>query len=383
MANISALPPGQWEEFLDAECPSDQTMATLWRNGNKARDESNSADATETSTNDETAIDGHQPQIFYSEQETLGDSESNILPLSVQRSLTLEARLRAAARDIGPFGQNNVFKPSDLKPNNQYPSILSRLPIFRPSKRLTQQSIQDADNAVGFDTPWGEGRRHGPPLTTRDEDTLIALLHLRDRCLTGPTSHLPESVRDIYRSKNGMTSVHRVTCTIDQINSFLGLSDSGKNYKVTLASIKRLNACKIEIENALVDGSRVGGSFDIVKIQWRVFDERGLVDAVFPPVMSHWLKASYTYIDWNIRKQLSPVGKALHRFLSGQPKKYEIGMTKLAKTIGFDGRTDRLKKTIEKGLEELKKVGWVTDFSVSGTGRSVPWKVSINRQKDS
>jgi hypothetical protein len=301
--------------------------------------------------------------------------------LTVQRALPLEARLRSAARDLKNFDSDGLFESYAIAPQNEFPTSLTRLPIFRPSQRRKQQSIQDLDNAVALDTPFGSGRRLGPPLTIRDEDTLIALMRLRDRVLTGPETHLPANVRDIYTSKSGQAEVHRVVCTINQINNELGLSDSGTNFKNTLASIKRLNASKIELDRIIADGGRVGGSFDLLKVQWLVYERHGLVDVIFPPLMAHWLRHSYTYIDWRIRRQLSFLGKAVHRYLSGQRHDYAIEVRKLAVTIGYDGRREHMRRKFSIACDELVDVGWLSHYSIKGTGRSKPLILHVSRRK--
>lgn len=350
------------EAFLAGEKPKDPVLAMLWSASHLSRER------------EAAKVPEKIPRIAEQDADT-GSIEKNPVP----KSQPLEARLRAAARDMQKFGGEDVFHQYPVNPNNEFPTLLTRLPIFRPSRRVTQQKFQDSDNTVSFETPWGEGRRHGPPLTIRDEDTLIALLMLRNRGLTGPSSHLPENVRDIYKSNDGKSDVHRVTCTIDQINEFLGLSDGGKNFQNTLASVKRLNACKIELDRVVFDGSRVGGAFDLVKIQWRLWDEHGLIDAVFPPLMAHWLMKSYTFIEWDTRKQLTPMGKALHRFLSGQRPNYSISLIKLSKTIGYDGRPKQAKSDISKALDILVKIGWLASYEITGSGRAIPHIVHVIR----
>ncbi len=297
--------------------------------------------------------------------------------LHAQRGQPLEARLRAASRELMNFGAEGAFKSIALNAQNEFPTPLTRLPIFRPSQRRAQQAIQDLDNAVAFETPFGSGRRLGPPLTTRDEDTLMALMRLRSRRLKGCHAHLPVNVRDIYSDRSDTTEVHRVVCTIQQVNGELDLTDSGTNFRNTMASIKRLGACSIELDRILVDGSRVGGPFNLLRVQWRTYNRHGLVDVVFLPLIAHWLNESYTYIDWKIRKQLSPLGKAIHRYFSGQRTSYTIELGKLAAIIGYDGRRQHMKRFFSAACDELVTCGWVRAFSFRGNGRSTPFMITI------
>ena len=77
------------------------------------------------------------------------------------------------------------FTALPLDPQQEFPTILTRIPIFVPSKRTTQRELLDSDNALPFLTPWGKGKKYGPPLTVFDEDTLIALGRLRQNLLIG------------------------------------------------------------------------------------------------------------------------------------------------------------------------------------------------------
>jgi len=358
--------------FLKSDRPDNPMLAKLWDTANSAM-----AKSAEREAQAELQVEHPEPPSTDSVHET------DIEPLTVQRSLPLEARLRTAAKDLMNFDTQGVFESVPIAAQNEFPTSLTRLPIFRPSQRKKQQSIQDLDNAVCFDTPYGKGRRLGPPLTIRDEDTLIALMRLRDRALKGPQTHLPTNVRDIYESKSGTGEVHRVVCTLDQINRELGLTDSGTNFKNTLASIKRLNGSKIELDKIMADGGRVGGAFDLIKVQWLVYDRHGLVDVIFPPIMAHWLRHSYTYIDWNVRMELSGLGKAVHRYLSGQRPDFAIELQKLAVTVGFDGRREHMKGKFSAACKELVAVGWLDDFNIQGSGRSKPLILRVYRSRKS
>ena len=360
-------------EWLQGERPTDAAAAKLWDMANRGMKV-----AAERRQNEAPPP---TDAMDITDGTTTTPEEEPPPPLTVQRSLPLEARLRSAARDLKSFDSNGLFESYPIAPQNEFPTSLTRLPIFRPSQRRKQQSIQDLDNAVAFDTPFGSGRRLGPPLTIRDEDTLIALMRLRDRVLCGPESQLPANVRDIYSSKSGQTEVHRVVCTIDQINDELGLSDSGTNFKNTLASIKRLNASKIELDRIIADGGRVGGSFDLLKVQWLVYERHGLVDVIFPPLMAHWLKHSYTYIDWRVRCQLTSLGKAIHRYLSGQRAEYAIELRKLAATVGFDGRREHMRRKFSSACDELVAIGWLSEYTIKGSGRSTPLVLHVSRRK--
>ena len=360
------------ESILDGERPANPTLGKLWDLAHRSSD----APATKPGPVKPLRKPSDEVVIVGAESDDAADHQ----PLTVQRALPLEARLRSAARELNKVGGDGVFTEFPIKVGNEFPTSLTRLPIFRPSKRVSQQQIQDTDNAVPFETPYFKGRRHGPPLTIRDEDTLIALMRMRDRALRGPEHALPVNIRDIFQAEGKTTEVHRVVCTIDQINCELGLTDSGKNFKVTVACLKRLNASKIELEKRAADNGRLGGSFDLVKIQWLVYEQHGLIDAVFPPLMANWLRHSYTYIDWQIRQSLkSDLAKALHRFLSGQRLVFEMNLEKIAITIGYDGRKEHRRRNFNAACDELVSVGFLSGFELLGNGRSTPLKLRVCR----
>lgn len=364
------------EAILAGERPADETGARLYDLAHRARakaaarDAERAAEAASSGTAAAGASAAAPTGAAVSVAPTKGDA-----PARGPRSL--EHRLREASRDLA-FDAGGRFASYSMKPQSEFPTKLTRLPIFRPSQRRTQRALQDNDNMVPFSTPFGRGKRSGPPLTVRDEDTLIALLRLRDQVLAGRERDLPENVRELYREDGARAEVHRVVCTVQQINEALGLTDSGTNFGNTLASIKRLGHCSIELERDVVEGERsakYGSIFRLLVVRWLVYEEHGLVDVVFPQTMARWLKESYTYIDWNTRRQLSALGKAVHRYLSGQPRDYTIELGKLAATIGYDGRREHMRRKFADACEELVTVGWLTEYRISGSGRSTPWKL--------
>ncbi len=366
-------------EPLTDERPTDALMGKLWDLNRQIKRRSAARASAEAETDAPVADVHHLPVGETADFWDLADGQGRDVPAS--RDRPVEARLRAAAHELATKGQAAGFDAFALTPSNEFPSQLTRLPIFRPSQRRTQQLIQDLDNAVAFETPWGRGRRLGPPLTVRDEDTLIALMRLRDHALRGPESRLPANVRDIYQSSTGTSEVHRVVCSLGQLLDELGLSDSGTNFKNLLASIKRLAGASIEIEKVnLPENSTAGGTFNLIQLRWVTFEDHGLVDVVFPPMMAHWLRHSYTYIDWKVRLQLPPLAKAIHRFLSGQRTSYSIELGKLAGTIGYDGRREHMRKKFAAACDELVATGWMTRYRIRGTGRGKsPWILEIER----
>ncbi|MDB4222918.1 hypothetical protein N9850_04035 [Granulosicoccus sp.] len=292
-------------------------------------------------------------------------------------------RMAAIERDMQRMEHDGFFVSFPIRPENEFPTLLTRLPIFRPTRRRHQQRLQNVDNAIEFSTPFGTGKRHGPPLTVRDEDTLIALMRLRSRRLIGNPTDLPVSVSNIYQTETGRVGVHYVACSVDQLNTEMGLTNGGSNFNATFESVKRLGATQLELNlnkhDRYLNLVTTGRMIPIIQVQWQVHQNDGLLVVLFPPVIAQWLDKEYTYIDWSVRRQLGDLGKALHRFLSAQPKRYENTVAKICETIGYDGPSKNAKQRLGGALEELIKVGWLTSYEFEGTGRKTPLLLKINR----
>ena len=296
---------------------------------------------------------------------------------------SLETRVAAAERDLRRLEERGFFKSYPVTPENEFPTLLTRLPIFRPTRRRRQQKLQDVDNAMSFTTPFGEGKRHGPPLTVRDEDTLISLMRLRSKRLYGRPQQLPVEIADIYGDKGGRVGVHYVLCSVNDVVRQLGLTDGGENYKRTFESVKRLGATNLELNlkshDRYLGSIKTGRMLPLLHVQWQSYDRDGLLVVFFPPLIAQWLENEYTYIDWKVRLQLDDLGKCLHRFLSGQPKRYQTKAIKLADTIGYDGPSKNLKQRIGRSLDKLKEIGWLSSYEFRGNGRSVPLTLLVER----
>lgn len=296
---------------------------------------------------------------------------------------TVQKRLSAIEQDLERLENQGFFVSYPIHPENEFPTLLTRLPIFRPTRRRHQHRLQDIDNALAFSTPFGDGKRHGPPLTVRDEDTLIALMRLRSRRIYGRPEQLPVQIANIYATKTGQVGVHHTLCSIDDIVRQLGLTDGGENYKRTFNSVKRLGATNLELNLKTHDRYlgfvQTGRMLPLIHVQWQVYERDGLLVVFFPPVIAQWLDKEYTYIDWKTRLQLDDLGKCLHRFLSGQPKKYKTEILKLADTIGYDGPIKNIKQRLRKSLDQLQMLDWLKKHKFTGNGRSVPLVLHIER----
>lgn len=317
------------------------------------------------------------------EIDALSEQDERELIRRYATNTSTQTRLAAAERDLKRLEGQGFFASYPVKPQNEFPTLLTRLPIFRATRRRRQHKLQDVDNALSFTTPFGDGKRHGPPLTVRDEDTLIALMRLRSKRLYGRPEQLPVPIADIYEDKAGRVGVHFVVCSIDDVVRQLGLTDGGENYKRTFDSIKRLGATTLELNlkthERYLGSMKTGRMLQLLHVQWQVYERDGLLVILFPPVIAQWLENEYTYLDWRIRMQLDDLGKCLHRFLSGQPKRYQTQALKLADTIGYDGPRKNIKQRVGRSLDKLIELEWLKSYTFTGNGRSVPLSILIER----
>ncbi len=275
------------------------------------------------------------------------------------------------------------FECVPLYPRSEFPTLLTRVPIFLPGHSIRQQQVLDKDNALQFSTSWGKGRRHGPPLTTYDEDTLIAIGLLRQWLLRGNPNKFPIKVSPIaqrYSQPVNKTHVHVVTCRLSDIQKICGGTKGGNNNELRLASIKRLAATSIEItkQAAAKTGER-GTTIRLIDVAWEAWEENAIFYIQISPILAQWLEKEFTYIDWEIRCQLSGLGKALHRFLSGQPKIYAISILKLKEVICSLDPHKEFTRQLRTTLNKMTTIGWLKSWDISGNARQRNQKLSIRR----
>ena len=271
-----------------------------------------------------------------------------------------------------------------IRPGSEFPTFLTRIPIFLPIKRGRKNPPLDQDNAMPFVTSWGRGRKHGPPLTVYDEDTLMAIARLRKDRLLGRPHHMPIPLSAIQPrgqyQKGDEIAVHVLACTMSSIQAECGDSDGGTNLQHRLASIKRLGATVMEFDRETKDklGYR-GTQVKLIDVAWDVYEVDAVLLIQFSPLMADWLESEYTYIKWEVRKQLSDTGKALHRFFSAQPKHYAIKTEKLMQTIGYQRSYAYFMSDLRGTMQKLQALGWLDDWDITGTGRKVPHKLTFSR----
>lgn len=117
----------------------------------------------------------------------------------------------------------------------------------------------------------------------------------------------------------------------------------------------------------------------LIDVAWEQFQDDGLIYAQFPPLMMRLLKESYSYLDFGVRRELADTGKAIHRFLSGQPRSYCIGAEKLRRTIGYVRSIGSFMRELRDAIGRLKSLGWITAWTIEGTRRAHPFLLRLER----
>lgn len=286
----------------------------------------------------------------------------------------IQTRAAAVEADMIRLEGEGLFASFPIKQTNRFPSLLTRLPLFRATHRKKQQAMSDVDNTLSFDTPFGSGRRRGPTLTTWDEDVLMAIMRQRSRRLLGKPESLPAKVEDIYKKNEfGSVGVHCAFCSVTDILKELEIADAGDNRKNVLESVKRLATTSIELNltkhERYLGLVETGRMIPLMHVQWQTWETDGLLFVIFPPVIAHWLDSEYTYIDWTVRRQLMPLGKCIHRFLSGQNIEYSRNLKEMGEIVGYDGPAKNIRTRFRKALDQMVEVGWLDGFEFQGSAK--------------
>lgn len=317
-------------------------------------------------------------------QERAQEKKSKILDINTVSNtapLSSGEAAESAIDRVANISEAGKIDVTALKPGNEYPILFTRLPIFIPARRIKQKNdLMDVNTAVNFSCVFGRGARRGPPLTTFDEDVFMALLRLRQSRIIGKPEDLPINVETGEKS----LQVDHLVCQLTDIFKILGVVGDGRSYERVKTSVKNLDATTIQLEERIVTryfGNLVKGeSIRLFKAKWCLGTEEGVFEIQFDPVVTRWLVREFAYVDWNTRQQLrSPLAKALHRFLSSQGKHHSQGLKKIADSIGYAGPSRNISTRFKSALDELVRVGFLTSYAISGTGRSSPLTLDIYR----
>ncbi len=306
-----------------------------------------------------------------------------------RQEITRKTTPASVLRDIA---ENGGIQQFDLFPGQEYPTTFTRIPLFPPIQRKTARHEQHLKTKetdfVCLKSRWDSGGvwRAGPALTVYDEDTLAGLMQLRTYGFTGDNNQMPSKVLGERKKKvashpSKPVTVHAAYCTVSKLEEVIkgkraptngwGGAIIGKRRE----SIERLAAVALKFENPRNQNQYRGKTFHILEIDW-IGDENDTTYYVqFHPAIVSWLDGYRTFIDLGIRRKLTPFGKAVHRFLSSQRsnKVFDIEFSVLCEAIGYNGYLPEAKRSAKGQLEKLKKLGFLSAFEISGSGRSEPY----------
>jgi hypothetical protein len=151
----------------------------------------------------------------------------------------------------------------------------------------------------------------------------------------------------------------------------LGLPTGGKNHAILHTTIKRLNACSVEItyEGKTYFGSLIdGGIKDEVTSHYTIELNRKLI-RLFGD--SHW-----TAIDWQQRLKLrrKPLAQALHAYFSSHRHPHPIKIATLQELTGSrNAQAAGFKRHCRAALEALVKIGFLQNYNIESD------KVTVDR----
>lgn len=318
--------------------------------------------------------------------------------LDKQRSGTSGPRVIAEANArLEKYLREHGVEQFDLFPTAEYPTPLTRLPLFPPLQRKTARQLAKESDWLALESRWDGGGvyKAGPALTVYDEDTLFGLMTLRRQGMTGPANRLPIPAPPML-GPNGLAPdnpvmVHALYCLVSQLESAIqGHTPKngwgGRALAKRRESMDNLAAITLKFQKPRGGDAFHGKPIQLIFIEYIVTAEDACYYIQFHPLVSQWLEEYRTYIDFEIRRQLSPLGKAMHRSLASQRsnRTFEISLTDFFASIGAYGELRDRKREAVPQLEKLKTLEFLESFAIAGTGRSTPWKLSVVflRKKD-
>ena len=299
------------------------------------------------------------------------------------------AVIAAANAKLERFVRQRGIEQFELFPSNEFPTPFTRLPLFPPVQRTTARKAATGD-WVALHSRWDSGGvfKAGPGLTIYDEDTLIGLMTLRSQGLTGPADKLPIPAQPgalaTGLAPDNPVRVHALYCLISQLESTIqGRTPAGgwggRAIQKRRDSLNRLAAITLRFEQPKSADGFQGKAIHLIDIEYVSTAEDSCYYVQFHPVVSQWLETYRTFIDVDLRRKLTPLGKAMHRFLASQRSNrlYTVELAVLFQAIGANGELRDLKRSALAQLAKMQEEKFLVKSEITGTGRSSPWKLSV------
>lgn len=282
---------------------------------------------------------------------------------------------------------------TDLSPTSAYPTPLTRLPLFPPVTRETAIEMFKR-GWTRVESPWDGGGvfRAGPALNVYDEDTLLGLMVLRAWRLEGPGNRLPVSVPRLEIQKNNLhdpaVKVDTLYFRISQLESAIR-GDTPKG-GWDAHKLERRRQSLDDLSGLQLRFDKPHGSSEYAREILSLFRTTGFSKeknacyyVQFDPLLSRWLETYHTYIDLPLRRKLTDLGCAMHRFLASQRSNhvYRVDLTALYAAIGAKGAVGKLNQQARIQLALMQSNGFIKSFAIVGTGRSQPFVLQVHFSK--
>lgn len=298
------------------------------------------------------------------------------------------------------FAQQQGIEQFSLFPGNEYPTPFTRIPLFPPiQRRKARENVaRETQNAdfVKLESRWDKAGvwKAGPALTVYDEDTLAGLMHMRSIGFSGNEQRMPSKLltkeqnqKNIIQTAGQDIIVHAVYCVISQLESAIrGQEPSnpskgwgGAVIKRRRESLERLAGVSLKFERPHGLDTYRGKTIHIIEIDWIGDQNDACYYVQFHPAIVSWLLEYRTFLDMSIRRELTPFGKALHRFLSSQVsnRHYKIELEVLVEAIGWQGKQSEAKKLANGQLTKMQSLDFLKQFEILGTGRREPFVIEV------
>jgi hypothetical protein len=307
---------------------------------------------------------------------------------------------RDVEKILKQFAQQQGIEQFSLFPGNEYPTPFTRIPLFPPiQRRKARENVaRETQNAdfVKLESRWDKAGvwKAGPALTVYDEDTLAGLMHMRSIGFSGNEQRMPSKLltkeqnqRNIIQSAGKDIIVHAVYCVVSQLESKIRGHEppnpskgwGGAVIKRRRESLERLAGVSLKFERPHSLDMYRGKTIHIIELDWIGDREDACYYVQFHPAIVSWLLEYRTFLDMGIRRELTPFGKALHRFLSSQVsnRHYKIELEVLVQAMGWQGKQSEAKKLANDQLTKMQSLGFLKQYQINGTGRREPFVIEV------
>jgi Initiator Replication protein, WH1 len=241
------------------------------------------------------------------------------------------------------------------------PTQMTRTTPFFP---ISKKAMKDRPHEIlEWETSWGQIVLSGERLSVYDETILLNLLFLVKK----------------QRSEVLETTQYQL-CKLSNVKP------ATNTYNAIWESLKRLSLTNIELSIWEGKGTQRKPSIEMsgTIITWIKRDrKKGKLQVALNPYFNEMYAESFvTNINLEYRANLKgDVSKSIYRFLEGQSNKnYSIHILKLAAAINLNINLpmNELRKTIRKGLRELKDKGYLTRWILQSKNDIVSvWKSNL------